>query len=151
MKITYSTYKINSFGGINFANSIIGNTSVYNTIDEMPGNRGIYAQYRYSDLFRSYFLMTLCGGECAGDITEHFRGELAQVKDFDICSADTLLRMQKELATSKETIVSKTNIEHDYNINISTPTGYKNAQNLQNKPKNCYFSNKFFLLRILYK
>jgi len=119
MKITYSTSKINSFGGINFANSIIDNTSVYNTIDEMLGNRGIYAQYRYSDLFRSYFLMTLCGGECAEDITEHLRGELAQVKNFDICSADTLLRMQKELSTAKETIVSKTNIEHDFNINIS--------------------------------
>jgi len=94
MKITYSTSKINSFGGINFANSIIDHTSVYNTIDEMLGNRGIYAQYRYSDLFRSYFLMTLCGGECAEDITEHLRGELAQVKDFDKNSGNSLVYLK---------------------------------------------------------
>jgi len=63
--------------------------------------------------------MTFCGGECAEDITEHLRGELGQVKNFEVCSADTLLRMQKELATEKETIVSETNIRHDFNINIA--------------------------------
>lgn len=119
MKITYSTSKINSFGGINFADSIIGNTQVFDTIDQILGNRGVRAQYRYSDLFRSYLLMTLCGGECAEDITEHLRRELGQVKNFDVCSADTLLRMQKELATEKETIVSETNIQHDFNINTT--------------------------------
>ncbi len=61
--------------------------------------------------------MTLCGGECAEDITEHLREELDDVKSFDVCSADTLLRMQKELATEKETIISETNIEHDFNVN----------------------------------
>ena len=85
----------------------------------MPGSRGVKAQYRYSDLFRSYLLMTLCGGECAEDITEHLRRELSQVKNFDVCSADTLLRMQKELATEKETVVSETNIRHNFNINIA--------------------------------
>ena len=63
MKITYPTSKINSFGGINFANSIIGNAQVFDTIDQMLGTRGVKAQYRYSDLFRSYLLMSLCGGE----------------------------------------------------------------------------------------
>jgi len=119
MKITYSTSKINSFGGINFADSIIGNAQVFETINQFLGNRGVRAQYRYSDLFRSYLLMTLCGGECAEDITEHLRGELSQLKNFDVCSADTLLRMQKELATEKETIVSATNVRHDFNINIA--------------------------------
>ncbi len=118
MKITYSTEKINSFGGINFADSIIDNTSVYKTIDSILGKRGIYATYSYSDLFRSYLLMTLCGGGCAEDITEHLRGELMQIKGFNVCSADTLLRMQKELATEKETTVSTTGILHDFNINM---------------------------------
>ena len=80
MKITYSSEKINSFGGINFADHIIGNSSVYTTIDQTLGPRGIKAEYSYSDLFRSYLLMVLCGGECAEDITEHLRGELAHVK-----------------------------------------------------------------------
>ena len=118
MKITYSTDKINSFGGINFADSIIGNASVYKTIDQTLGQRGIKAGYSYSDLIRSYLLMVLCGGECAEDITEHLRSELSHVKGFEVCSADTLLRMQKELATKKETTVSKTGIVHDFNINM---------------------------------
>ena len=118
MKITYSSEKINTFGGINFADHIIGNASVYKTIDQTLGVRGIKSEYSYSDLFRSYFLMVLCGGECAEDITEHLRTELSHVKGFEVCSADTLLRMQKELATKKETIVSKTRTEHDFNINM---------------------------------
>lgn len=118
MKITYSSEKINSFGGINFADRIIDNSSVYETIDKTLGTRGAKAGYTYSDLFRSYLLMVLCGGECAEDITEHLRSELSDVKGFEVCSADTLLRMQKELATEKETVVSKTGIEHDFNINL---------------------------------
>ena len=118
MKITYSSEKINSFGGINFADHIIGNASVYKTIDQTLGVRGVKSEYSYSDLFRSYLLMTLCGGECAEDITEHLRTELAHVNGFEVCSADTLLRMQKELATKKETVISKTGIEHDFNINM---------------------------------
>ncbi|MCF8363223.1 MAG: hypothetical protein K9G70_11440 [Prolixibacteraceae bacterium] len=119
MKIIYSSSKINSFGGINFANSIIVNKGICSTIDQLLGSRGIRAGYGYSDLFRSYLLMTLCGGECAEDITEHFRGELAQVKDFYVCSADTLLRMQKELSTQKETFVSDTGITHEFNVNMA--------------------------------
>ena len=117
MKITYSTENIKSYGGINIADSIIDNTSVYKTIDQSLGKRGIKSVYSYSDLFRSYLLMTLCGGECAEDITEHLCGELSQIKSFEVCSADTLLRMQKELATEKETTISGTGIEHDFNIN----------------------------------
>jgi len=118
MKITYSKENINSFGGINFADSIIGNTSVYKTIDQTLGQRGIKAGYSYSDLFRFYLLIVLCGGGCAEDITEHLRSELSQVKGFEVCSADTLLRMQKELATEKESTVSQTGISHDFNINL---------------------------------
>ena len=119
MKITYSSENINSFGGINFADHIVNSASVYKTIDQTLGQRGIKAEYSYSDLFRSYLLMMLCGGECAEDIAEHLRAELAHVKGFEVCSADTLLRMQKELATKKETTISKTDIEHDFNINMN--------------------------------
>lgn len=118
MKITYSKDSINSFGGINFADTIIKNASVYSIIDQELGKRGSRAEYSYSDLIRSYFLMTLCGGECAEDITEHLGGELSNVKQLDVCSADTLLRMQKELSTEKQTFVSKTNIEHEFNTNL---------------------------------
>jgi len=79
-KASYSTSNINSFGGINFADSLIENASVYKTIDQMLGNRDVKAQYAYRDLFRSYFLLTLCSKECAEDITERLRREFRQVK-----------------------------------------------------------------------
>ena len=101
-KITYSSETINSFGGINFADHIVRNASVYETIDKTLGGRGIKAEYSYSDLIRSYLLMVLCGGECAEDITEHLRSELSHVKGFEVCSADTLLRIQKELAQKRK-------------------------------------------------
>lgn len=118
MKITYSKENINSFGGINFADHIISNSSLYATINQELDQRGSKATYSYSDLVRSYFLLTLCGGECAEDITENLRKELGQVKGFDLCSADTLLRMQKELSTQKKTYISDTGVEHDFNVNI---------------------------------
>jgi len=119
MKVTYSTSNIKSFGGLNFADRIISNTSVYQTIDNELGSRGVRAIYSYSDLIRSYLLLTLCGGECAEDITEHLRGELSQIKNNKVSSADTLLRMLKELATPKETYVSSNNIEHEFNVNTA--------------------------------
>lgn len=118
MKITYSTDNINSFGGINFADHIIGNASFYELIDQELGARSPGARYSYSDLIRTYLLLTLCGGECAEDVTENLRSELKQVKSFSPSSADTLLRMQKELATDKETFLSTSGIEHDFNINL---------------------------------
>lgn len=118
MKITYSTEKINSFGGINFADQIIKQNSLYDSIDQSLGNRGLKATYSYSDLIRSYFLLILCGGECAEDIAENLRTELEQVKDFNPSSADTLLRMLKELSTEKVTYTSNTGIEHEFNFNM---------------------------------
>jgi hypothetical protein len=118
MKITYSKENINSFGGVNLADRIINNIGVYDVVDQTLGNRSSRASFSYSGLIRSYLLMVLCGGECAEDITVHLRKELGHVKGFEVCSADTLLRMQKELATEKETFLSKSNIEHDFNINM---------------------------------
>lgn len=57
------------------------------------------------------------GGGCTEETTQHLRSELVQLNGFKVCSADTLLRMQKELATEKETLVSNTNIHHEFNIN----------------------------------
>ena len=118
MKVTYSLDKINPFGGILFADKIISNSSAYIEIDKCLGDRGPSAEYSYSDLIRSYFLMALCGGECAEDITEHLRPVLSQVKGFNVSSADTLLRLQKELATPKEFYISDSGTKHEFNFNI---------------------------------
>lgn len=117
MKYTYSQETVNAFGGINFADEIFNNASVYSHIDEKLGSRHTGTQYSYSDLIRTYLLLVLCGGECAEDVTEHLKGELNQVRDFSVSSADTLLRMQQELAGEKEIHISKSGVEHEFSIN----------------------------------
>lgn len=117
MKCTYSQENIQSFGGINFADKILSNAGIYGHIDQTLGNRGITATYRFSDLFRCYLSMVLCGGECAEDITQHLTGELSQLKGFEPPSADTLLRMQKELATKKECFTSTSGTQHEFCTN----------------------------------
>jgi hypothetical protein len=42
----------------------------------------------------------------------------------DIPSADTILRVQKELATEKEKFISNQGIEHEFNINMSMKQGH---------------------------
>jgi len=117
MKYTYSQETVNAFGGINFADEIFSNASIYSHIDEKLGSRRAGTQYSYSDLFRTYLLLVLCGGECAEDVTEHLKAELNQVRDFSVSSADTLLRMQQELAGEKEVHISKSGVEHEFSIN----------------------------------
>ena len=118
MKITYSTDTISAFGGLNFVNNSLEKADIFNFIDNSLSDRGLQSKYTYSDIVKSYLLMTLCGGECAEDITINLHKELKQVKDFNVSSADTLLRMQKELTTPKETFISESGVEHDFNINM---------------------------------
>lgn len=119
MKVTYSTSKISAFGGLNFTDKLLKDHNIFAHIDNYLGDRGLLAQYTYSDLFRSYLSLALCGGACAEDITEHLRRDLQQIPEFKVCSADTLLRMQKELATNKETYISKSGVSHEFNINLN--------------------------------
>lgn len=117
MKVNYSKDNICAFGGLNFTDKLIKDHGIFDIIDKTLGDRGIFAQYKYSDLFRSLLSLTLCGGKCAEDITEHLRTELEQIPEFKVCSADTILRMQKELTTEKETFISDSGTVHEFNIN----------------------------------
>jgi len=117
MKCVYSQENIQSFGGINFADKILRNVGIYDQIGEILGNRGITATYGYSDLFPSYLSMVFCGGECAEDISEHLTSELSSLKCFRPPSADTLLRMQKELSTEKETFISNSGTHYEFCTN----------------------------------
>lgn len=138
MKVNYSKDNICAFGGLNFTDKLIKDHGIFDIIDKALGDRGIFSQYKYSDLFRSLLSLTLCGGKCAEDITEHLRTELEQISEFKVCSADTLLRMQKELTTEKETFISDSGVVHEFNINqnlnelmveLLINTGQLNANN----------------------
>lgn len=63
-------------------------------------------------------MVTFCGGDCAEDITEHLRPYLQGLKGFKTPSVDTILRVQKNLATAKQLFISDSGIEHEFNINM---------------------------------
>ena len=117
MKITNSSERINPFGGINFVNKTIENTGIFEVIDQELGARPAQAEYSYSDIFRAYWLLNFTGGDCAEDITEHIRPYLTDIKGVSVPGADTLLRVQKQLATNKETFTTDKGITHEININ----------------------------------
>jgi hypothetical protein len=117
MKITNSFEKINPFGGINFVNRTLENTGVFQLIDSELGKRPAQAEYSFSDIFRSYWLLNFTGGDCAEDITSHLRPYLEDIKGVAVPGADTLLRVQKQLATDKEIFITDKGIKHEFNVN----------------------------------
>jgi hypothetical protein len=117
MKITYSTEKINPYGGINFVNTTLENTGIFQLIDNELGKRAAQAEYSNSDVFRALWLLNFTGGDCAEDITEHLRSYLKDIKGIAVPGADTLLRVQKQLATDKETFTTDKGIHHEFNVN----------------------------------
>ena len=117
MKIAHSSEKINPFGGINFVNKTLENTGIYQIIDQELGSRPTQAEYSYSDIFRAYWLLNFTGGDCAEDITEYVRPYLVDIKGISVPGADTLLRVQKQLATDKESFTTDKGITHEININ----------------------------------
>ncbi len=76
MKITYSTDTISAFGELNFVNNSLEKADIFNFIDNSLGDRDLQSKYTYSDMVKFYLLMTLCGGECAEDITINLHKEL---------------------------------------------------------------------------
>jgi hypothetical protein len=117
MKVTYSSEKINPFGGLSFVDKTLCNKGVYKVIDQHLGARSAQAQYTFSDIIKALWMVTFCGGDCAEDLTEHLRPYLADLKGFKVPAADTVLRAQKDLSTEKEVIVSASGLGHDFNIN----------------------------------
>ena len=75
------------------------------------------ATFSYSDCTKNYLILFLAGGDCAEDIQVHLKEEFDNVKGLNTYSADTLLRMQKELASEKEIRHSKNNVENQINTN----------------------------------
>lgn len=71
MKTNYSKDNICAFGGLKFPDKLIKDHGILDTIDNVLGDKGIFAQYKYYDLFRSLLSLTLCGGKCAENMSEH--------------------------------------------------------------------------------
>jgi hypothetical protein len=62
--------------------------------NNQSGNRSIFTQYWYSDIFKNMWMIALAGGDCAEDIQEHFKVELQNTIDMNVSSPDTILLVQ---------------------------------------------------------
>ena len=117
MKITTSTEKTTPFGGFNFCYKLLKDIGITSLIDQHLGMRVKYSGFNYSEILMNHLAVFLNGGDCTEDIQEHLGGHLRHVRGFSVCSADTILRGIKELATPTRKLVSYNGVEHQFNIN----------------------------------
>ena len=62
-------------------------------------------------------MLNFCGGECTDNIQTHFKATLENTLILNVCSADTILRVQKELRTAKVLKMSKNEELNEFNTN----------------------------------
>ena len=114
MKITLSTDNIKSFGGLNFVTKEFEDLNLPELITKHLGHRSIYSKFSYSDVIKNLWAIIFSGGDCAEDIENNLKDELSQIQNLKICSADTILRLQKDLSLKKETHLSKANVVNEF-------------------------------------
>ena len=119
MKITQSDKNITPFGGFNFCYELFKKTGLPQLIDNHLGKRVSTFGFDYSDIFTNHMAIFLHGGDCTEDVNDHLRNVLKQVRGMSVCSADTILRGIKELATPTNGHLSSSGITHEFNINIT--------------------------------
>ena len=117
MKITQSAEKISPFGGFNFCHKLLTDTGIPQLVDGELGQRVMTVGFSYSDILSNHMAVFLSGGDCTEDIQEHLHDHLQKVKGLSVCSADTILRGIKELATPVEELTGPTGVKHFFNIN----------------------------------
>jgi hypothetical protein len=116
-KVVKFSDNITPFGGISYVNSVFSNCGMAQLIDTELGSRGNGVVYSHSDLFRNWFNLFFCGGECAEDVQVHLRNTLTQIPDNKVSGPDTMLRAIKSLATENTQIVSTAGKAYNFNIN----------------------------------
>jgi hypothetical protein len=116
-KVQKISKNITPFAGVFYANDEFDRSGLGKLIDKQLGKRNSTKGYSYGNLFRNFFNLFLCGGECAEDIQQHFRPTLEQIPDNRVASADTLLRCFDELASENTEIVSSAGKQYRFNRN----------------------------------
>jgi hypothetical protein len=116
-KVVKFSQNITPFGGISYVNFQFSNCGLAQLIDNDLGIRGNGTGYSHSDIFRNWFNLIFCGGECAEDIQIHLRSTLEQIPGNKVASADTMLREIKSLAVENTEVVSTSGKVYQFNIN----------------------------------
>ena len=116
-KVVKLSQDITSFGGISCVNAGFTNSGLGQLIDTELGARGLLAKYSHSEIFRAWFDVFFCGGECAEDIQDHLRKTLEQIPGNAVPGPDTLLREIKSLAVENTQVESSSGQVYQFNIN----------------------------------
>jgi hypothetical protein len=116
-KVVKLSQSITSFGGISYVNAEFTKSGLSQLIDAELGASGLSAKYSHSEIFRAWFDVFFCGGECAEDIQDHLRTTLNQIPGNAVPGPDTLLREIKSLAVENTQVESSSGQVYQFNIN----------------------------------
>lgn len=116
MNISYSQDSITPFGGIHIVYDLLSRHGIDRFINQQLPPRAANSQYQFSDLIYGLLSVFFCGGDCAEDIQKHI-GPYLDTHHFRLCSPDSLLRIQGELASQLTRYRSPRGVEHQFNWN----------------------------------
>ena len=128
-KVQKISKNITPFAGVFYANDEFKRSGLDQLINQQLGPRVSPKGYSYSNLIGNFFNLFLCGGDCAEDLQQHFRGTLEQIPGNKVASADTQLRCFNELAT-ENTIVKVPSSGKEYQFNINENLNDLNIKSL---------------------
>lgn len=117
MKIQKNSVPVSPFSGIAFVNNEFNKSGLSQLIDKELGKRQSTKGYTYSNVIKNLSNVFYCGGDCAEDIQTHVGNDLKSIPGNVVSSADTVLRVVKELATDNTEYVSQQGKSYNFNIN----------------------------------
>jgi len=117
MKIQKISSTVSPFAGISYVNNEFNVSGMSQLIDNELGCRASTKGYTYANVIRNLSNVFFCGGDCAEDIQTHVGDDLKLIPGNLVSSADTVLRVIKELATDNKEYISQSGIAYNFNIN----------------------------------
>ena len=117
MKVQKISSTFSPFAGISFVNNEFDKSGMTQLIDKELGMRTSTKGYTYANVIKNLSNVFYCGGDCAEDIQTHVGKDLKLIPDNVVSSADTVLRVVKELATNNTVYISQSGISYNFNIN----------------------------------
>jgi hypothetical protein len=117
MKIQKNASLVSPFSGISFVNNEFVKSGLSQLVDKELGSRQSTKGYTYGNVIKNLSNVFYCGGDCAEDIQTHVGNDLKLIPGNVVSSADTVLRVVKELATDNTEFVSQQGKSYNFNIN----------------------------------
>ena len=105
-----------TFGGIPIIHNYILEKKLIGLNTQHLGKRSGNALYQFSDMILVKIYTCFIGGQCAEDINYINKG-LVNMKDYKVSSADTILRLQKQLSCENELVESTSGKQYKFNAN----------------------------------